>query len=537
MKVTVERTPESEAVLNVELDWTELEKASDRAYHKLAQKYSVPGFRKGHAPRSMLERMLGKEAIYQEGLEDLIESTYRDAVKQNDLTPIAQPSLDAPPLEMGQAYSYTARVPVLPEVKLGDYHSIRVETPTTEVTDEDIEKVLKQVQEDQAMWLPAERPAQLGDKVVVDLKLTSGDRSISDLHDNEFELAAERAGIFSGMDDQIVGMTEGETKQFTTTIPEDYGNADLAGKEAQYEVTIKGVKYRELPEIDDELAKSIGDYENLDAVRTAIRAQLQTQKETEGRRTVREDVVKQAADKSEVEIHPVLVDEEVHRMMDETGRMLEQSGISRDQYLEMMNKSEEDYHKQLEPDAEIRVKRDLVLDAIAEREGLKVSDTELQSWLDMYAAIGGRRLRLRDLRPGQRTGIESSLLRDKATERLVEIAASGEPVEAAEPAEEAGAKAAARAAVTDESPAESAKPAARQTKAAEAEAPAKSAKPTKPVTAENVGSAAPSEKALSAPKTAAKASAAPAGTTNTLPAETDITEPEADVPAPTETDV
>lgn len=533
MKVTVERTPESEAVLNVELDWTELEKASDRAYHKLAQKYSVPGFRKGHAPRSMLERMLGKEAIYQEGLEDLIESTYRDAVKQNDLTPLGQPSLDAPPLEMGQPYSFTARVPVLPEVQLGDYSAIRVAAPSVEVTDEDIEKVLKQVQDDQAMWLPAERPAQLGDKVVMDLKLTSGDRSISDLHDNEFELAAERAGIFSGMDEQIVGMTEGESKQFTTTIPEDYANADFAGKEAQYDVTLKGVKYRELPEIDDELAKSVGDYENVDALREAIRAQLQSQKESESRRTVRDEAVKQVTDAAQVEVHPVLVDEEVHRMMDETRRMLEQSRIPLEQYLEMMGKSEEEYHKELEPDAQARAKRDLVLDAVAEREGLSISDTELQSWLDMYAAIGGRRLRLRDLRPGQRVGIESSLLRDKAIERLVEIAtanaASGpaEAPEAAEAAEapESGAKAAAQAA------AEAAPESATAEEAAEA------AEPVTPVAAANVAPAAPPESAMSAPKAAAKASAAPAGATNTLPPEATATEPEAGIPAPAESDV
>ena len=516
MKVTVERTPESEAVLNVELDWTELEKASDRAYRKLAQKYSVPGFRKGHAPRSMLERMLGKEAIYQEGLEDLIESTYRDAVKQNDLTPLAQPSLEAPPLEMGQPYTFTARVPVLPEVHLGDYRSIRVETPAVEVTDEDVDKVLKQVQDDQAMWLPAERPAQLGDKVVVDLKLTAGDRSISDLHDNEFELAAERAGIFSGMDEQIVGMSEGDTKQFTTTIPEDYANADLAGKEAQYDVTLKGVKYRELPEIDDELAKSIGDYENLDALREAIRAQTQSQKETESRRTVREEVVKQASDQAQVEIHPVLVDEEVHRMMDETRRMLEQSRIPFEQYLEMMKKTEEEYHDELQPDAQVRVKRDLVLDAIAEKEGLTVTDNELQSWLDMYASIGGRRLRLRDLRPGQRAGIESSLLRDRATERLVEIATSGATDESRESAEESGAKAAAR------SGAESA-----------AEAP----EAATPVTAANIGSASPPESAISEPRAAEKESSTPAGAVNALPPEVTMTEPQAGVPESTETDV
>ena len=185
------------------------------------------------------------------------------------------------------------------------------------------------------------------------------------------------------------------------------------------------------------------------------------------------------------------------------------------------------------------MKRDLVLDAIAEREGLKVSDTEIQSWLDMYAAIGGRRMRLRDLRPGQRAGIESSLLRDKATERLVEIATAeaseiGEP---AESTEEAGAKAAARAAATsatDESAAESATPAARQTKAAEAETPAES---STDVTPANVGTASPPETATSTPKAAAKGSVAPAGATNTLPPEATATEPQADVPAPTETDV
>jgi trigger factor len=435
LKVTVERTPESEAVLNVELPWDELEKASERAYRKLAQKYTVPGFRRGHAPRSLLERMLGKEAIYQEGLEDLIESSYREALKEHDLIPIAQPSLDAPALEMGQPYSYTARVPILPTVELGDYRSVRVEPPSTEVSDDEVEKVLQQVREDQAMWLPAERPAQLGDKATVDLKLTVGDRVVSDLHDNEFELVGERAGIFSGMDQHIVGMSEGESKQFTTTIPEDYANAELAGKEAQYDVTVKAVKYRELPELDDELAKSIGDYQTLDDVRAAIRAQLQSQKETESRREVREQTLKQVTEQATVEIHPLLVSEELDSMLDETKRMLEQSRIALDQYLAMMQKSEEEYRTELEPEARERVKRDLVVDAVADAEHISVSEQEVQAWLDMYSAIGGRRLRLRDLRPSQRRGIERSLRRDKTIERLVEIAtlAGAEATVAAEP--------------------------------------------------------------------------------------------------------
>lgn len=427
MKVSVERTPESEAVLNVELEWAELEKASDKAYHKLAQKYTVPGFRKGHAPRSMLERMLGKEAIYQEGLEDLIETSYRDAVREHDLKPISRPSVDAPPIEMGQAYIFKARVPVLPEVELGDYKAVQVDQPSTEVTDDDVENLLNRVREDQAMWLPAERPAQLGDKITVDLKLTVGDRTVSDLHDNEFELVGERVGIFAGMDQHIVGMSEGETKEFTTTIPSDYANAELADKEATYAVTLKSAKYRELPEINDELAKSIGDYETVENLRTAVRQQLQEQKETEARRQMRDEVVKAVADGATVEVHPVLVHDEVHVMIEEMKRMLAQNRISFEQFLTMSNKTEEEYHDDLEPEARERAKRDLVLDAVADAEHLDADDQEIESWLQVFAAMGGKPIRLRDLSAGQRTNIVSRLRRDKAIARLVEIATANGP--------------------------------------------------------------------------------------------------------------
>ena len=427
MKVTVERTPASEAVLNVELEWVELEKASDRAYRKLAQKYTVPGFRRGHAPRTMIERMLGKETIYQEGLEELIDESYRTAVREHELRPLAQPSVDAPPIEMGQPYTFVARVPVLSPVEIGDYQAVRVERPTVEVTDEDVQQVLERIQQDQAMWLPAERPAQLGDHAVVDLVLTVGEREVSNLHDNEFELVEERPGIFAGMDQQLIGLSEGESKQFTTTIPEEYSNPDLAGKEAQYDVTVKGVKFRELPALDDELAKSVGEFSTLDEVRGAIRQQLLSQKESDAQRTLRDQVIKAVTDLATVEIHPVLVADEVDAMMRETERMLEQSRLNLQQYLAMSQKSEEEYRAGLEPEAEGRVKRDLVLSAVADREGLSVTDTELEGWLGALTALGGKPMRLRQLSATQRSNIENRLRREKATTRLLEIATEGHP--------------------------------------------------------------------------------------------------------------
>ncbi|HEX5439467.1 MAG TPA: trigger factor family protein, partial [Ktedonobacterales bacterium] len=192
MKVTVEQGTDSEAVLNVELAWDELEKASDRAYKKLAQQYNVPGFRRGKAPRSMIERMLGKDAIYQEGLEDLVDQSYRQAIRENGIQPIARPTVDAPPIEYGQPYTFTARVPVLTPVTLGDYQAIRVEQPPIEVSDQEIDDIIERIRQDQAIKTPVERAAQLGDFVTMDLKLTVGEKEVSNLHDNEFELTIER---------------------------------------------------------------------------------------------------------------------------------------------------------------------------------------------------------------------------------------------------------------------------------------------------------------------------------------------------------
>ncbi|HEU4784095.1 MAG TPA: trigger factor [Ktedonobacterales bacterium] len=426
MKVTVEQGTDSEAVLNVELEWDELEKASDRAYKKLAQQYNVPGFRRGKAPRSMIERMLGKDAIYQEGLEDLVDQSYRQAIRENGIQPIARPTVDAPPIEYGQPYTFTARVPVLTPVTLGDYNAIRVEQPPIEVSDQEIDDIVERIRQDQAIKTPVERAAQLGDFVTMDLKLTVGEKEVSNLHDNEFELVLERPGIFAGMDDEIIGMKESESKQFTTTIPEDYTNPELAGKEAQYDVKLLGVKVRELPEVDDELAKASGDFENVEQLRDAIRQQLLVQKINDARRSLRDEVVNKAVEGATVEPHQVLVDDEIHAMEHETERMLSQSRISLQQYLTMMQKSHEEYHQELEPEARERVKRDLALNAIADAEGVTASQDDVEQWLDNLNAISGDKpIRMSQLTANQLANIDGRIRRDKALARLIEIATEG----------------------------------------------------------------------------------------------------------------
>ena len=427
MKVTVERTPESEAKLHVELDWPEIESASDKAYKRLAQRYNVPGFRRGHAPRTMLERMLGPEAIYQEGLDDLIDSAYRAAINENNLTPLTQPHVDTEKsFEIGQPFVATVHVPVLTPATLGDYKAIRVDPPSLDVTEEQVEETVERLRQQQATWIPVERAAKIGDQVTMDLKLTVGDRDISNLHDNEFTLSEERAGIFSGMDEHIVGMKEGEAKSFTTTIPEDYGNPELAGKEASYDVTMKAVKERELPELNDEFAMSVGEYTTMEQVHEAIREQLASQRSREANRELSDAVSKALIDTTTYNIHPLLVQDEVETMSRETERMLEDSRLTLEQFLEATNKSMEEYHKELEPEAEQRVKRDLALAALADAEGVTVSDDDAAQWYEMMTALtSGRRGRWRDLTASQHRSVIARLRRDAALERMIAIATEG----------------------------------------------------------------------------------------------------------------
>jgi len=232
VKVSVEKLPTSEAVLDIELSWDELEKASDKAYRKLVQKVDVHGFRRGKAPRSLLERKIGKESLYQEGLDDLITEAYRNALKEHDLTPIKQPKLEAPALELGQSYHFSLTVPILTPVVLGDYRSLHFEREEASVTSEEVEQEIESLRNRQAKWNVVERPAAIGDRVTMDLQLSAGEQNISNLKDNPFELTGDRHGVYTGMDGHIVGMQVGESKSFTTTLPADYMNEKLAGKEA-----------------------------------------------------------------------------------------------------------------------------------------------------------------------------------------------------------------------------------------------------------------------------------------------------------------
>lgn len=450
MKVSVEKLPSSEAVVEVDFSWDEVEKASDKAYRKLVQKVDVPGFRRGKAPRSLMERRLGKEYIYQEGLDDLMTETYRNAIKEHDITPLAQPEVDAPVFEIGQPYHFTLKVPIISPVELGDYRSLHFDREEATVTSEEVEQELENMRNQRAQWIEVERPAQIGDRVTVDLKLTVEDSTISDLKDNPFELTDERHGLFSGMDEHIVGMSSGESKTFTTTIPADYANEKIAGKEASFAVTLHKVEVKEEPELDDALVPQVSDgqYETLEDLRKAISDSLLENKKRSIRDELREKVVNAVIEQSQVTVHPVLVKEESEEMMHQLSHLLEQQRMSMDQYLMLMRKSREDFLAEMEPEAENRVKRQLVLDAVREKEEVEVTPEEIESVFRAYAQMGQNLPQTEE----QIRALANSLRREKTVTKLVELTTDPDPDEEieAQAEEEASVANAEAAALTGE---------------------------------------------------------------------------------------
>lgn len=425
VKVSVETLPGSEARLDVDYSWEELEKASDKAFRKLVQKIDIRGFRRGKAPRSLVERQLGKEYIYQEGLDELMNETYRAAIKENDITPLAPPEIDAPVLEMGQPYHFSLKIPVLTPVEIGDYRSLHFDREQATITSEEVEQQIELIRDRKAHWDEVERPVAMADRVTVDLKLTIEDQVISDLKDNPFELTNERVGLFSGMDEHLLGMQAGESKTFTTTIPADYSNEKLAGKEGHYEITLHKVEARHVPELDDALTMEVseGEIDNVEDLRKAISDELLANKKRRNAEALREKVVEAAIEQSTFSLHHVLIHEEAEGMMRQLAHLLEEQRMPMDQYLMMMRKSKEEYLEELEPEAEKRVKRQLVLDAVARQDEVTVTPEELEQLVRSYMQMGQAVPRSED----QLRALATSMLREKTVTHLVNLATDPDP--------------------------------------------------------------------------------------------------------------
>ncbi|MCT8309762.1 trigger factor [Tetragenococcus halophilus] len=377
-----EKTGTNDGVLTFSIPQSEIQEGLTKTFNKVKKDLNIPGFRKGKVSRSVFNRMYGEEALYEDTVNDLLPSNYEAAVQEAGIDPVSQPKVDIESMEKGQDWVIKAEVTVKPEVKLGQYKDLKVEKQEREITDQDVEDRLQREQDQHAeMVIKEDEPAAEGDTVVIDFEGFVDGESFEGGKAENHSLELGSNSFIPGFEEQLVGAKAGDNLDVTVTFPEDYQAEDLAGKEAVFKVTVHEVKEKELPALDDELAKDLDDeVETLDELREKYHKEMQESKEKAAQDAVEESAIKQAVDNAEVvELPDVMIQDEVKRAKDEFLNNLQQQGISAEMYYQITGTSEEDLDQQFEGEAGTRVKTNLVIEAIVAKEGFEATEDEVNS--------------------------------------------------------------------------------------------------------------------------------------------------------------
>jgi trigger factor len=422
VKVTNEKIENSQAFLTVEMEPAELEESLDSSYRRLVKKARIPGFRKGKAPRHIFERYVSRESLLEEALNDLVPQAYEKAIKEQNIEAYAQAQIE---ITQTEPVVFKAVVPLRPTVKLGDYHSIQDEQVAVEVTESQVNDVLEQLRHQRAIWEPVERPVEFNDLVVLDVEGSVEDKSFINQKGVQYQVLSDRTTPLPGFAEQLTGMKSNEEKEFRLQIPSDYTDKELAGKEALFKVKTTEIKKEILPELNDEFAKEIdASFENLDTLHQRATSDLKQRVEEQAKADFEERVVDAVVNLSEAEFPPVLVESEIHRMIDQS---FQGSSQTLEDYLKNINKTEEELHEELRPLATRRITRSLVLGKVAEEEKIEVNDSEIDTEIEnMIISNPDKKDELKKAlnTPQIRESIEQTLLTRKTLQRLTEIASS-----------------------------------------------------------------------------------------------------------------
>ena len=388
MTVSFEKTSDTKGTLSFSIDQETIKTGLDKAFNKVKANISVPGFRKGKISRQMFNKMYGEEALFEEALNAVLPTAYDAAVKEAGIEPVAQPKIDVAKMEKGSDWELTAEVVVKPTVSLGDYKDLTVEVEATkEVSDEEVETRLTNSQNNLAELVVKETAAENGDTVVIDFVGSVDGVEFEGGKGSNHSLELGSGQFIPGFEEQLVGTKAGETVEVKVTFPENYQAEELAGKEALFVTTVNEVKAKELPELDDELAKEIDEeVETLDELKAKFRKELEESKAEAYDDAVETAAIEAAVANAEIkEIPEEMIHEEVHRAMNEFLGGMQQQGISPEMYFQITGTSEDDLHKQYEADADKRVRTNLVIEAIAAAENFTTSDEEVKAEIEDLA--------------------------------------------------------------------------------------------------------------------------------------------------------
>lgn len=390
MSFKVEQLEEKNMVkLVIEASAEEFEAGLNAAYNKNKNKISVPGFRKGKAPRKMIEQLYGSQIFFEDAANEIIPDAYADAAKESGLDIVSQPKVSIEQLEAGKPFIFAAEVAVRPEVELGEYKGVEVTKADAEVTDADVEEELKKVQDQNSRTVSVEdRAVKDGDMTVIDFEGFIDGEAFDGGKGENYPLTIGSHSFIDTFEEQMIGMNIGEEKELNVTFPEDYHAENLKGKPATFKVTVKEIKEKQLPELDDDFVQDVSDFDTLAEYKDDLKKKIAERKESEAKAKKESEAIEKVVEAAKMDIPQAMIDTQVNRMLEDFAMRLQQQGLSVEQYFQYTGMTADKIMEEMKPEAVKRIKNSLVLEAVAKAENIEVSEeefeAELQKMADMY---------------------------------------------------------------------------------------------------------------------------------------------------------
>lgn len=383
MSVKVETMEKNMAKLTIEVDAAEVEKAIQKAYSKQKSKISVPGFRKGKVPRSLVEKMYGVEIFYEDAVNEMIPQAYADAAEESGLEIVSRPSIDVVQIESGKNFIFTAEVAVKPEVELGEYKGVEVEKKEIEVTDEEVQAEIDRTRDQNSRMVTVEdRAVADGDITTIDFEGFVDGVAFEGGKGENYPLTIGSHTFIDTFEEQLIGKNIGEETEVNVTFPEDYQAEELKGKPATFKVTVKEIKYKELPELDDDFVQDVSEFNTVDEYKSDVKAKIRERKENEAKAAKEDTVIEKIIDSSKMDIPQAMVDLQLDNMVEDYARRLQQQGLSIQQYMQYTGLTVDKLKEQMEPQAVKRIQSRLVLEAIASAENIEVTDADVDKEIE-----------------------------------------------------------------------------------------------------------------------------------------------------------
>ena len=378
MSLQVEKLEKNMAKLTIEVPASDLEKALQSAYKKQKNKISLPGFRKGKVPRQMIEKMYGAEIFFDDAANEIIPKAYADAYDECELEIVSRPEINIVQIEKGKPFIFTAEVATKPEVTLGEYKGLEVDKVSTRVTQKEVEAKIEEEAEKNARTVTVEdRAVQDGDEVILDFEGIVDGEAFEGGKGENYPLTIGSGSFIPGFEEQLVGAEAEKEVEVKVTFPEDYHAEELKGKEAVFKCTVHEIKAKELPEIDDEFAAEVSEFDTLDEYKADVKAKIKEQKATDGKRKQEDQAVEQAIKNASYEIPDAMVDTQISQMANDFAQRIQSQGLTMEQYYQFTGMTEEKMNEEFKPQAVKRIETRLVLEAIAKAENIEISDEKL----------------------------------------------------------------------------------------------------------------------------------------------------------------